>query len=1352
MIQRRGRAGSVMEAVRYKQLEFQRAPRIRYKLPEGKLDIPPPAPAPSEPSTSLLVIGLPAGGMLIMMAALVYFGLSGKGSWFVLVSVPLMLSSAMVSFITHFQQKKKYKLTTEKRAARYEEVLEKYEKLLNQAYERQQEALHETYPSFMGCYERVKKIDRRLWERSYTDDDFLSLRVGIGEAPLTLELKVPEQEVAIFPDPLITRAQEMVDKYRVVRNIPITVDLREAGIVGLAGERELTLNTMRVLVSQVAAHHSPDEVKVVAVFPRQERMEWGWARWLPHTWSDDRSYRFLADDRKASHALLTRLHETLLRRQLQRDTPYGGKRPTSPPFFVVFLSDPSLVENEPVIRTLLTTGPDLGAYTVFLGDSIEALPKECRVIVDLQKGSGYIRFTDAADRVLPFVPDIVNAEPAERFSRAMAPIRLKSVVSVADIPKTVTLLDLWNTREIDDLDSRRLWYENRPFKSLAVPLGFMSGGKPLLFDIHEKAHGPHGLVAGATGSGKSELLQSMICSMAVNFHPHEVAFILVDYKGGGMANHFLDLPHLIGVMTNLEGNLTNRALTAIKSELRRRQEELAKAGVNHIDEYQRLYRKGKTDKPLPHLVIIIDEFAELASEKPEFMRELVSAVRVGRSLGVHLILATQKPAGVVSEQIWGNSRFRICLRVERPEDSREVLKRPDAADITLPGRAYLQVGNDELFELFQSAWSGAPYTGVSIAGEEKQIFEVALDGTRITRGGEKGVRTEHRATTQLRAVVDYLAKLAKEEGIERLQGPWLDPLPETLYFEDIAKELGYAGGPHAWEEPIRSLTPFIGLVDDPANQRQAPLFLDLGREGHLAVYGLPGCGKTTLLQTLIRSLSCLYSPSDLNIYIMDFGGRTLSLFRGLPHVGDIVNEEEDEKVRGLLKFLTRELEKRKSLFSELGVNTLWAYRTATREAKPDIVVCIDNYINFVSLYGDELEDSLARLVQEGGNVGIHFVITATAHGQIRTKLSSNISLTVAMALAEPGDYALIVGRTEGLYPADVPGRGLIKGTPPLEFQTALPAYGDTESDRANTILEYVKALADAYKGPRAPAIPTVPEVISLQEIFSALPEEVGSYMKRVPLGLTVDDFEPFVLDLDEGPYFLIAGAAQSGKSTLLKSLLVSLCALHKPSALRLYIVDFANKGLRPFKDLPHTERFISTYDALDEAIAEITEELRVRREAVNVEENDISMESTVQEYTRKPLLFMAIEDFYLFGDMASSQSKDELERIIRRERGTGFFLAMVGTTSDLSSCWDGYVKALMEAQTGFLLGSTGHEDLNIFKLRLPSSESNQVLPPGLGYFIKRGRARKIKVAISGSEGGSLTEFIPSLSYRIGERE
>ncbi|SES16260.1 FtsK/SpoIIIE domain-containing protein, partial [Lachnobacterium bovis] len=335
------------------------------------------------------------------------------------------------------------------------------------------------------------------------------------------------------------------------------------------------------------------------------------------------------------------------------------------------------------------------------------------------------------------------------------------------IPESVTFFDMYKVKKPQDFDSRNRWSQNQSHKTLAVPLGLRAEDDIVSLNLHEKAHGPHGLVAGTTGSGKSEIVQSYILSLALNFHPYEVGFLLIDYKGGGMANLFKNLPHLLGTITNLDKAESMRAMASIHSELLRRQQIFSECGVNHINGYNKLFKEGKVKEPLPHLFMISDEFAELKSEQPDFMAELVSTARIGRSLGIHLILATQKPSGVVDDQIWSNSRFKLCLKVADTNDSKEMLKTPDAASITQAGRAYLQVGNNEIYELFQSAWSGAKYDPNIDANEEKSqkednrvyLINEKGQGELINKDlSSTGSDDENKTViTQLDATVNYLS-------------------------------------------------------------------------------------------------------------------------------------------------------------------------------------------------------------------------------------------------------------------------------------------------------------------------------------------------------------------------------------------------------------------------------------------------------------------------------------------------------------------------------------------------------------------------------------------------------------------
>lgn len=441
----------------------------------------------------------------------------------------------------------------------------------------------------------------------------------------------------------------------------------------------------------------------------------------------------------------------------------------------------------------------------------------------------------------------MNLSEMDIFSRQLSNFKVRENASNAAIPDMLTFLDMYKTSRVEDLDMYHKWLENRTYESMRSLIGQKAGEQPVYLDIHEKYHGHHGLVAGTTGSGKSETLQTYILSLVLNYHPHEVAFILIDYKGGGMAQSFIGLPHLAGVITNLGGNQTTRALLSINAEIKRRQRTFNEYKIKHIDAYIELYRNGEAEEPMPHLLIIADEFAELKKEQPDFVRALVSAARVGRSLGINLILATQKPSGVVDDEIWSNTRFRICLRVADKQDSNEMLKRTDAAYITGTGRGFLQVGNDEIFDEFQSGWSGAPYTPEVPFNDDSKAKAVIIGLTGKPEAVKKKKKKKGdnvKKFTQLDAMVQYAANLAEENHIKPLRQIWLPPLPGLFYLDDL--EL-------TWDEKQIKLP--VGLADDPQNQRQFPVYLDFIRDGHLLICGSAGSGKTSLVQTILYGVA-----------------------------------------------------------------------------------------------------------------------------------------------------------------------------------------------------------------------------------------------------------------------------------------------------------------------------------------------------------------------------------------------------------------------------------------------------------------------------------------------------------------
>lgn len=1284
---------------------FQRSPRLVPALPAGEVEIPAPPAPPSAPAVSLVTVLLPASASVLSLCLMLFLAPQGGNTWmYVAYAVPAV-ATLLITVYGFVAQKNGYERAMRARDDQYRTLLAAVRHDLEHKRLVQQTALRQVDPDPADCLARAEQRDARLWERAPCDPDFLVLRLGMGLGPFAVQVKAPRQELTLNPDPLYGAAQQLAADFALAQNLPVRLPLREAGAVGVVGLRPAALETARTLALQIATHHSPDEVKIAALFPASEAADWAWMRWLPHTWSDDGASRYLAMDLGTAQSLTSSIHDLLSRRRLQAESADRKALPA----IVCFLADPHLTERAALVPLLLREGTSLGACCLIVADRREALPKECQAIVTREGGLGQIRLTAPVQGLETFTADHLPLELAERQARSLAPLRLQRLAETSEIPARLSLLDLLGVREVEDLAVLARWQTSEPERTLAAPIGVGAGGERLLLDLHERGHGPHGLAAGATGSGKSELLQSVVASLAVSYHPHDLVFVLVDYKGGGMANAFADLPHRVGTITNLQGNLAVRALAALKGELKRRQMVLGTAGLNHIDDYQRQRRRGKVREPLPHLVIVVDEFAELKMEQPDFMRELVSAVRVGRSLGVHLILATQKPAGIVDEQIWGNARFRLCLRVERPEDSQEVIKRPDAAGITRPGRAYLQVGNNELFQLFQAGWGGAPYRKEApVDGMSCTVARVTLDGRRHILGAPGEPAGAADGPTQLQAMVAHLAAVAGRAGIAPLPGPWLPPLPDRVFLPQILPPGGWTG--QTWAPSGPWLEPVIGLADDPAAQHQGPLRLNLGKEGHLAIFGAPGTGKTTAIQTLAISLALAHAPDDLHLYLLDFGGRLLTQLADLPHVGGVLLADEAERVMRLMRFLLAEADRRKSKLAEAGAATLAAYRQTSADPIPAVVVMLDNYAAFSGLY-PEAEEALVQLAREGGSLGIHLVLTANSPSGVKPRLAGNVTLAVALTLADRGEYSTAVGRTNGLEPEPVAGRALVRESPPLEFQIALPTRGESEVERAAALRRLAAELSQAWTGMRPREIGTLPDLIPLSD----LPPHPDGKGVAVALGREVETLDPFYADLQEGPHFLISGPAQSGKSTLLQTWILSLAQRFSAQELHLYLFDALGDGLATLRHLPHVRAFAADDAGMNEALSAVANALQKRRQAPT---------------EPSPLQVLALDGPDALRESLEAPTKERLEQLVRRERARGFHLLLAGSTHEVSGSWDGYVKALRELQTGFLVGSSDHADLQLFNLRLPMGEAGGMLPPGQGFYARRGRYRRIKAAIA----------------------
>ena len=574
-----------------------------------------------------------------------------------------------------------------------------------------------------------------------------------------------------------------------------------------------------------------------------------------------------------------------------------------------------------------------------------------------------------------------------------------------------------------------------------------------------------------------------------------------------MANLFKNLPHLLGTITNLDGAQSMRALASINAEIHRRERLFGEFEVNHINQYQKKFKNGEATEPLPHLFLISDEFAELKVNQPDFIKELVSIARVGRSLGVHLILATQKPSGVVDDQIWSNSRFKIALKVADRSDSNEMLHTPDAAEITQTGRAYLQVGNNEVYELFQSAWSGADYQPDKddMGIEDHTIYLInELGQYEILNedlSGLEDVDEIKEVPTELDAIVHHIQLLCEEQEIPPVPQPWLPSLKERITLDEL-EEVQPAV---AWAQE-KPLSVLLGMADIPQAQKQEAVSINLSKDGHILLYGSPGTGKTTFLQTAGMDLARKFSPKALTMYLMDFGTNGLAPLSKLPQVADTMLLDQTEKISKFVRIMERELNRRKKLLADYGVGTLDLYRQASGQEEPAIVILLDSYEAFKEeAYEAELFKLLVRISREGLSIGVHLLMTAGRQTNLRAQLYSNFKHQLSLPQNEAGEVRAIVGSTPlAMTMEDIKGRALMKREEVDVLQLALPVFGANDTQVLNNLRQEVASLQEAWTGQRPSAIPMVPEELTMEEFLNLPGVQEAIENDQIPIGLELE--------------------------------------------------------------------------------------------------------------------------------------------------------------------------------------------------------------------------------------------------------
>ncbi len=1268
--------------------EYRRTPRMIYELPEEKVSITFPAQE-SEDSNRGLITAIAAP--LVMLIVMGTISIIWPRGIFIIISITMFIVVIINTTVQYVKDRKRRKEREEKRIRVYTAYLENLREEIHELSEKQKEVLAYHYPKFEQLKGLTEKLSGRIWERTIESHDFLEFRLGAGTIPSSFEIKLSSGDLANREiDNLLEQAQRIEKVYKEVPQAPVTTNLSE-GILGLIGKENIIKREIQQIIGQLAFAHSYHDVRFIYIFKHEEYKEFEWMKWLPHFSVPNMHAKGFIHNEETRDQLLSSLYEMIRERDIEEEK----EKITFSPHLVFIVSNYSLIAEHVILEFLERKNTqELGISVIFTETAKERITENVYTLVryvNEREGDILIERGKAVNK--SFQLDFYEPDTNERFARTLKTLN-HQIGMKNSIPNSVGFLEMFEAKDIEEVPIDKFWRTNESAKSLAVPIGLKGKNELVHLNLHEKAHGPHGLLAGTTGSGKSEFLQTYILSLAVHFHPHEVAFLLIDYKGGGMAQPFRNIPHLLGTITNIEGskNFSMRALASINSELKRRQRLFDQYSVSHINDYTMQYKSGLAKEPLPHLFLISDEFAELKSEEPDFIRELVSTARIGRSLGVHLILATQKPGGIIDDQIWSNARFRVALKVQDAADSKEILKNSDAASITVTGRGYLQVGNNEVYELFQSAWSGAPYMEETLEGEDDIAIVTDLGLLRLS-GIETVQSKKKNNITEIEVVTAKIAEVQQKLSIKKLPSPWLPPLEMRIH------------PPEKWDSHEEEF--MIAMIDEPEKQAQLPYSYQWKKDGSVGIFGSSGYGKSYTLLTLLLGLSHNLSPSEAHLYLMDYGNGSLLPLKKLPHTADYLTIDEELKRGKLMKLIREEISKRKVAFQQAEVSNIFMYNTISTEQLPLIYLVVDNY-DIVREEMEELEAQLIQYGRDGQSLGIYLFITATRVQSVRQSLMNNLKTKIVHYLIDNSESYGVVGRV----PFDLEpfaGRAIVKKEEAKFAQVYLPANGTDDFEVLEAIKSKVKRLKEVYKGvPTPSAIPMLPLDLH-DESFKTYLADIDK-KRLIPVGLDEETVQPISIDFHRNHHCLLIGQAQRGKTNNIKWMIEN---MKKQNTGFIAIFDSFDRGLSMYAGEDGIQ-YLETKDSLLEWLSE------VEKQYIQLEQDFVE---NIQQgrNIELPLSYFIVDGYTRFLQVADAGIQDRLSKLMKKYSHLGFNVIVSGNNSELTKGFDPFTNELKLIRQGLLFMKKSEQ--TIFAVAYERKETE--LPLGFAHYILNGNATKI---------------------------
>jgi DNA segregation ATPase FtsK/SpoIIIE, S-DNA-T family len=1172
-------------------------------------------------------------------------------------------------------------------------------------------------------------MSSRMWERRATDEDFGAVRVGLGAQRLAVQLIPPETKPVEDLEPVSAGAlRRFVRTHSTVAELPVALSVKGFARVAFRGDEQAARGLVRAMLAHLAVFHSPEDLRIAVCASREQAPRWDWTKWLPHALHPAEADA-AGPVRLFAESLLE--IENMLGEDLTQRPRFGGGAALGPaePQYVVVLDGGRVGFDSQLAAA--------GVHGVIVLDTSGAMSRDAdRGTLRLSIGPQRLEMLtrDRANNDVASLigrPDRLSLAAVEALARQLAPFRMSTGGQGEDsLAANLGLTQLLGLGDPNQIDPSLTWRPRAPRDRLRVPIGVGPAGEPVELDIKEAAQdgmGPHGLVIGATGSGKSELLRTLVLGLAVTHSSETLNFVLVDFKGGATFSRLEDLPHTSAVITNLaeELPLVDRMKDAIDGELNRRQELLRDAGnYANLKDYEKDRENGAPLKPLPSLFVVVDEFSELLTAKPDFIDLFIAIGRIGRSLGVHLLLASQRLEEGRLRGLDTYLSYRIGLRTFSAIESRVVLGVPDAYELpNAPGHGYLKIDTSTMLR-FKAAYVSGPYHGPK-EGSRRQVAAVAqqvvpytshyLKPTELPRVAQPHRPDEPGAETLMDVVVQRLAGRGQPA-----HAVWLPPLaePPTLdqLLPPLAADPAFGLCPAGWEGRGRLQLP-VGLLDRPYHQRRDPMWIDLsGAAGHAVVAGGPQSGKSTLVRDLVAAAALTHTPEEVQFYCLDFGGGTLSGLLGLPHLGSVAGRLEPDLIRRTLAEVNGLLERRERRFTEARIDSMSTYRRMRRDGKitddpyGDVFLIVDGW-GVLRADFEALEPQITQVAARGLGYGIHVVVTVQRWMELRPALRDLIGTRLELRLGDPGESD-VDRRVAVNVPEKTPGRGLSRER--LHFLSALPRVdGDQRPETLiDGVADLVARVGEAWPGRRAPAVRMLPEVYP----YARLPAAGTDTRPGLPIGIDEDALAPVYLEFGAEPHLLAFGDAQCGKTNLLRAVAAGITARYTPDQAKIIFLDY-RYGLLDAVATPHKIAHGYSSNHAGPIVKNVVEAMTRRLPPPDITPDRLR----ARDWWTGADLYFIIDDYDL---VSPSNPLMPLLELLPQARDIGLHLVLARAMGGAGrAMFEPVIQRLKEIGTPTLVMSGSRDEGTI-----AGSVKPEPLPPGRGRLVTRRRTLLIQTA------------------------